>query len=463
MDSHLLAKFNQSHLLTFVDELGPTARQELSDQIAEVDLELIDRLIRNADQAVDWEALAGKAEPPPAIRLDDPSPRITRQDAAEAGIAALRAGRVGMILVAGGQGTRLGFAPPKGLFPIGPVSNRTLFQMHSDRLLAMMKRFDASLPMYIMTSPATDEETRRYFAEHDGCGLTDEQLHIFCQGTMPAVDSQSGKILLASKSSLALSPDGHGGLVSAFAQHGCLEDARSRGIDYLYYAQVDNPLAQLCDAELVGYHILARSQMTTQVVRKRFATERVGNVVSIDGKVQIIEYSDLPESAATQTLADGSLKLWAGNIAVHVFDTDFLASVVESADGLPFHRALKKVSFVDDTGVMIDPGQPNAIKFERFIFDLLPMAERAIVIEGDASQVFAPVKNANGAETDTPWHAQQALRSLHHRWLHDAGAAVANDVTVEIHPDWALDADEVRSKLSQFSEPVRFEADTLLR
>lgn len=463
MDRSQLIQYDQTHLLQTMDELSPAARQSLERQLEQVDFALIDRLVRGADETVDWGEIAARAEPPPAAKLDDPSPQIDPQAARARGEQALRAGGVGMILVAGGQGTRLGFDPPKGLFPIGPISHRTLFQMHCDHLLAMMRRYETSLPMYIMTSPATDAETRQYFEEHGRLGLAADQLRIFCQGTMPAVDAETGKILLAAKDSLALSPDGHGGLVNALERHGCLEEARQRGIDYFYYAQVDNPLAQLCDPELIGYHILANSQLTTQVVKKRFATERVGNVVAVDGKVQIIEYSDLPDAAAEQTLPDGSLKLWAGNIAVHVFDRSFLSSVVQSADGLPFHRAHKKVPHINADGQVVDPEEPNAIKFERFVFDLLPIAERAFVVEGDAAEIFAPVKNANGAKTDTPETAKQAISSLHRSWLEAAGATFADGVTVEIHPAWALDAEEVRAALAELPEKPRFEADTFLR
>ncbi len=475
MEPTQLERLGQGHLLRFWDELNPESQKKLLSQLNEVDFEMMRSLVDQSEDAVDWEALSQQAGAPPAARLDDTSPKFASADAVRAGEEALRAGKVGMILVAGGQGTRLGFEPPKGMFPIGPVSGRTLFQMHCDRLLAMMKRYRTSLPMYIMTSPATDEETRRYFAANDRCGLAEDQLIIFCQGTMPAVDAASGRLLLATKDELALSPDGHGGLVAAFAKHGCLADAQRRGIEYLYYAQVDNPLAQLCDPEFIGYHILSQSQLTTQVVKKRFATERVGNVVEIDGRVQIIEYSDLPESAAVQTDAEGNLKLWAGNIAVHVFDVGFLQQVVESASGLPFHRAHKKVPYIDDSGKLVEPTAPNAIKFERFVFDLLPMAERAFVVEGDPAKIFAPVKNANGAEFDTPEHSQRAISDLHRSWLEQAGARVAPDVVVEIHPAWAMNAAEVKEQLQQLpafagkkpdspaADTVEFVSDTFLR
>jgi UDP-N-acetylglucosamine/UDP-N-acetylgalactosamine diphosphorylase len=259
---------------------------------------------------------------------------------------------------------------------------------------------------------------------------------------MPAIDAQSGKLLLESRDSLALSPDGHGGTVAALHNSGALATMRQQGITQLFYAQVDNPLVRLCDPYLIGHHLMAGSEMTTLVVRKRFATEKVGNVVLVDGRVQIIEYSDLPLAAAEQTDDDGNLRLWAGNIAVHILDVAFLERMAQQPSQLPFHRALKKVPHLDDFGNLIDPANPNAIKFERFIFDLLPQAENAFVVEGIASEVFAPVKNANGSPTDTPDAARQQICTLHRNWLRSAGLVIADEVPVEINPRIALDAAE---------------------
>lgn len=455
-----LQEFGQQHLLKFAGQLTDEQLRQLEQQIEAIDFEQLARLTQGDEAEIDWAALAAKADQPRAVRLNRPASQSPAADAIKTGAAALAAGKVGMILVAGGQGTRLGFDLPKGMFPIGPISGRTLFQMHCDRLLAVMKTYGVEIPMYIMTSPATDAATRAYFADSDRCGLPEHLLHIFCQGTMPAVDDTTGKILLSSPHEIAVSPDGHGGLVAALSKRGCIADAKQRGIEYFFYAQVDNPLAQLCDPELIGHHIVAKSQMTTQVVAKRFPTEKVGNVVTIDGKANIIEYSDLPEEAAKLTQPDGSLKFWAGNIAIHVFDLAFLEAVVDDASGLPFHRAHKPVPFVDEAGKTCKPDSANAIKFERFIFDLLPLATNAIVVEGDASQVFAPVKNADGGEVDTPALSKKALRELHHSWLAAAGANVPDGISVEIHPCWAIDADEVAAKISSH---IKFEADTFLR
>jgi UDP-N-acetylglucosamine/UDP-N-acetylgalactosamine diphosphorylase len=455
-----LKKFGQEHLLRHMAKLERDERTLLEAQLATIDFSQLQRLVAGEETGPNWAELAARAEPPPAIRLNDPQPKFSLDDAQAAGEKAIRDGKLATIIVAGGQGTRLGFEHPKGMFPIGPLSGRTLFQMLADRLLAVMKRYGVSIPMYIMTSPATDAETRQYFADNQRCGLAEDQLVIFCQGTMPAVEAGSGKLLLETRSSLALSPDGHGGLVSALNKSGCLADAAQRGVEHFFYAQVDNPLVQLCDPALIGYHGLSASQVTTQVVRKRFAKEKVGNVVGLDGKVQIIEYSDLPDSAAEQTLNDGSLKLWAGNIAVHLFERKFLQAVVENTESLAFHRAHKAVPHLNEALQLVQPEKPNAIKFERFVFDLLPLAVRSIVVEGNAADVFAPVKNADGAAVDTPEQSKAALCGLHRSWLESAGATIMPEVKVEIHPAWALDAAEVRKKVGN---ECKISADTFFR
>lgn len=444
-----LLQFDQLHLINFWDSLSASEKETLLEQIRHIDFAMMQRLAVGADDAPDWACLAAKAEPPPAIRLKDGAAGFNSATARGVGEEALRNKRVAMILAAGGQGTRLGFDHPKGLFPIAPISRRTLFEMHVDRLRAVGQRYGVKIPLLIMTSPATDMETRNYFLRNRNFGLSQEELTIFCQGSMPAVDALTGKILLAAKGEVALSPDGHGGLLAALDKHGLLNNAAHQGIDYFFYAQVDNPMVPAADAALLGYHILARSEMTTQVVQKRFALEKVGNVVAIDGKVQIIEYSDLPSKYAEQTNADGSLKLWAGNIAVHIFDVGFLRRVSQHAGALPFHRAHKPVPCLDPSGKILHPTGANAIKFERFIFDLLPLADRAIVVEGDAREVFAPVKNADGAATDTPAATQAALIALHSEWLKSAGCTIAPGVKVEIHPAWALDVTEVQFKVNK--------------
>ncbi|MFW6169671.1 MAG: UTP--glucose-1-phosphate uridylyltransferase [Planctomycetota bacterium] len=436
----------QEHVLRFADELSPEARQRLENQVRQLDLDLLAKLGREEVDVPDWEALARRSTPPPAFRLDDSNSDVTPEQARRRGEQALREGKVAAILVAGGQGSRLGFDHPKGMFPIGPVSGHSLFQILIERVLATARRYQASVPLFVMTSPATHDETVAYLDANDRFGMSTEDLIIFCQGTMPAVDANTGGILLSDTDSLALAPDGHGGMLAALHNSGALDEARERGIEVFSYGQIDNPLVQICQPELVGYHLLADSEMTTQVIEKQDPLDKVGNVVMVDGQMRIIEYSDLPEDVANMRNPDGSLWIWAGSIAVHVFDRAFLERMAGQADALPFHQAVKKVTYVDESGNRQRPEQPNAIKFERFIFDLLPWASNAIVVEGNPCEVFAPVKNADEADVDTPTTARNAMIQLHAKWLRLAGATVLESVAVEISPLWALDEQQVRER-----------------
>lgn len=447
----------QQHLVQFIDELNEAERRQLEEQISQIDLALIQSLGQQAEDRGQWADMARRCSPPSAVRLQDQPPRFSQAAAPARGEEALRAGQVAAILVAGGQGTRLGFDHPKGMFPIGPVSDHTIFQILIERIRATSQRYGAAIPLFLMTSPATHHETIEFLNEHDRFGLPADDLFVFCQGTMPAVSEADGKLLLASKSSLALAPDGHGGMLAALARSGALDSAAERGIEHFSYGQIDNPLVQLCEPTLVGYHLLAESELTSQVVEKTEPLEKVGNVVMVDGKMRIIEYSDLPEDVANWRNEDGSLTVWAGSIAVHVFALSFLQRMQSNPNALPFHLASKKVPFVDEAGVLQSPDQPNAIKFERFIFDLLPWAENAIVVEGDKSKVFAPLKNASGAATDTPEFVKNAMVQVHSEWLRSAGVQVREGVPVEISPLWALDADQVKQRVT---EPQTIEQPT---
>lgn len=441
--------FQQEQLLRFWDQLDSDSQAQLAAQIESVDFAELSQLIDGKSSETDFAAMAARAELPPAVAADGSGADWTVEQARAKGEEALRTGKIATLVVAGGQGTRLGFDLPKGMFPAGPISERTLFQIFADRLIATGVRYGVKIPMYLMTSEATDAVTREYFESNDYLGLDPDQVIIFKQGTMPAVDAGTGKVLLSEKDSLALSPDGHGGTLRALDRNGCLDKMKADGNSHLFYWQVDNPLITLCDPVFIGHHLIAESELTSQVIRKRYPTEKVGNIVQVDGRTQVIEYSDLPDTAAEMKDAQGGIKLWAGSIAVHLFDVDFLIREKDSDTALPFHRASKKVPFVDDSGNHVQPDSPNATKFEKFIFDLLPAASRTIIVEVEPPKAFAPIKNADGAETDTPKLARQAISDLHRGWLISAGADVAEGVTVEINARFALDAHELAERIPE--------------
>jgi UDP-N-acetylglucosamine/UDP-N-acetylgalactosamine diphosphorylase len=485
--STLLAQHGQEHLLTFWPELSGAQREQLVADLRSVDFDLVASLFRHGETVQDWAALAGRAESPPAVRLASTPAAAGRiairptNDARRANDAGAEAiPHVAVLLVAGGQGTRLGFDHPKGMYPIGPLSGKSLFQILFEKILATGRRHGVRIPVFVMTSPATHDETAAYLEQHQRFGLAAHDVMLFCQGTMPAVDAATGRLLLAEKHRLALSPDGTGGIVAAMQRHGVLTRMRQRGVRHVFYMQVDNPLVSVCDPEFVGEHLLAGSEMSTQVVSKHSPLEPLGNVVSIDGKLHILEYSDLSRAArqhpeiAERRQPDGTSIFWAGNLGIHVIESAFLERVAESSGFrvqgseatsprlagsitslnpepfhlIPFHIAKKKVPHIDlATGQAVSPARENAIKFERFVFDMLPAAEPAIVVEVDRRLHFAPLKNAHGAAKDTPEAVQAQMIDVHRQWLRDAGARLGENVRIEISPLWALDAAQACDRL----------------
>ncbi len=465
-----LAEHHQSHVLAHWDELAAAEQEALAGQLEAIDLEELAALYAGEIDQPDWHETARRAEPPVAMRLADRQAGkggglgVTPDKAIELGTAALNEGKVGVLLVAGGQGSRLGFDKPKGMYPIGPVSDATLFQIHLEKAVALAKRHGVGVPVYLMTSPVTHEDTIEFLTANDNFGLADDDLFIFCQGTMPAVDAATGKLLLAEKGCLFLSPDGHGGTIAALATfkrncEGAIDHMKRRGVEHLYYLQVDNPMVPIGDAELVGYHLGTNSELTSVAVAKETPQEKLGNFVMVDGKLCVIEYSDFPDEVAAATNADG-LKFWAGSIAVHVFGVAFLERMLSMKDALPFHIANKKVPHLGENGERVEPTENNALKFERFIFDLLPQAERPIVVEYAEETIFAPLKNAPGAPKDTPEYVQRFLVDQYRRWLAAAGIEAPTNEPIEISPLWALDAAGVAERAG---EGVAIEGATYLR
>ena len=451
MENHLISllkPFGQEHLLRFRAELDERQRSQLDGQIRNVDFRLIAELYRNRDHVIDLAPFE-RAKAPPAYKfgeLSDGNPdysapkKIEKAEAVRFGQNALADGTCAVMIVAGGQGTRLGFHHPKGMYPIGPVSGATLFQIHFEKIVALTRKYGVGIPLCVMTSPATHDETVEFLETNGWFGITPENRLLFCQGTTPAVSMLDGKVLLADKGNLALSPDGHGGMLAAInkphndSSQSVLDQLQERGIKNLFYFQVDNPFVDICSPEFLGYHLASGSEMTSQVIRKREPTDRVGNVVELDGKLHVLEYSDIPENLANRRFPDGSLQIWAGSIAVHLFDPGFLRRVSPIASALPFHIAKKKVPHIDDNGQTVVPREPNAIKFERFIFDLMPSAENAVVVEVDIPNNYGPLKNAPGSASDSPETVKTQLSEMYRRWLSRAGIRVAHGAAVEISP-----------------------------
>jgi UDP-N-acetylglucosamine/UDP-N-acetylgalactosamine diphosphorylase len=440
----------QAHLLTWWPELSSFERQRLLEQIDSIDFALLQRLVQTMLRSRE-SSRPGPLEPAPIIALPSSAREVEeRQAARELGEAVLGRGRVAALVAAGGQGTRLGFSGPKGAFPIGPISGKPLFSLFAERILAARRRYGVSVPWYVMTSPATDAETKSFFEKRGFFGLPQHDVVFFQQGTLPAMD-RDGRILMAGKAEIAMSPDGHGGTLKALDRSGCLDDLEQRGIEEVSYFQVDNVLVKPLDPVFIGCHCRAGAEMSSKVVRKAYPEEKVGVLGMRNGKLSVIEYSDLGWEDMRAIGPDGELKYWAGSIAVHMIQVAFLRRLKEEKIELPFHRAEKKVPCIDPHGRPIEPDEPNGIKFESFIFDALGHVRTSVAFEVLRREEFSPVKNAHGV--DSPETARRDLMELFASWLEDAGVAVPRNqegslgVRIEISPLVALDREEALAKI----------------
>jgi len=444
-----LEEHGQDHVLRGWDRLSDDERRGLLEQVRAIDLEEVKRLYEQRDRAFSLPA-PELITPIPVVRPADESHPLPRE-AGRLGEEALRQGQVAALVVAGGQGSRLGFEHPKGMFPIGPVTNKSLFQIHAEKLLALRRRYGKAVPFLIMTSPDNDAETRGFFREHGYFGLPAHEVFFFSQGTMPAVDLATGRLLLEKPGRIFTSPNGHGGSLTALAESGLLDRLRHRGIRQVFYFQVDNPLVKVADPLFLGCHRAARAEVSSKVVPKKDPEDKLGNMVLIDGRCAMIEYSDLPRGMAAQRDEHGRLRFWAGSPAIHIFEVNFLARVTRGDEHIPFHVARKKVPHIDQSGAAVEPDKPNALKFEMFVFDVLPRADRWTVVETSRREEFEPLKNATGP--DSPASVRQAISNLAGDWLQGAGVAVPRladgnvAVPLEISPLFAVDAAELAAKM----------------
>lgn len=416
----------QGHLFRFLNELNEAELLEFVGQLSRVNLDEVDYLAQTlvrdgGGQTLDVNAIK------PAPYLVHPAHGGNSKEwgeAHQAGEAALRAGKVAAFTVAGGQGTRLGFDAPKGTFPTTPIRKASLFQVFAEKIRFAEQEYQVTIPWVLMTSRINDQPTRDFFRENQYFGLKEEQVFFAIQGMMPAVDF-NGKLILASKGELALNPDGHGGSFRCLHQSGAIRFLRERGVELLSYFQVDNPLVQCIDPAFIGLHLLNKSQMSSKTVEKAYPEEKLGHFCTRANHLEVVEYSDMPVELTKLQREDGKLLFGAGSIAIHILDLDFTANVGEEKEAhyrLPYHRADKKIPYIDANGQLVKPEQPNGIKFERFLFDALPFARDPLVVETLREEDFSPVKNAEGV--DSPATCQRDISRQAARWLTQAGVDV---------------------------------------
>ncbi|XP_019228836.1 PREDICTED: UDP-N-acetylglucosamine diphosphorylase 1-like [Nicotiana attenuata] len=438
-----LKDYGQEDVFSLWDELSPDEKDLLVKDIENIDLPRIDRIIRCSFHSQGLPAAAIEPVPESCVSTVEERTMEEREKWWKMGMKAMAEGKFAVLLLSGGQGTRLGSSDPKGCFNIGLPSGKSLFQLQAERILCIQRLAAITanegagivpIQWYIMTSPFTDEATRKYFESHKYFGLEAEQVTFFQQGTIPCV-SKDGRFIMETPYRVAKSPDGNGGVYTALKYSRLLEDMNSRGIKYVDCYGVDNALVRVADPTFLGYFIDKGVSAAAKVVRKAYPQEKVGVFVrrGKGGPLAVVEYSELdPSLCSAVNQETGRLRFCWSNVCLHMFSLDFLNQV---ANGLEkdsiYHLAEKKIPSIH--------GHTMGYKLEQFIFDAFPYTPSTALFEVVREEEFAPVKNANGANFDTPDSARLLVLRLHTRWVVAAGGFLTHSVPlyatgVEVSP-----------------------------
>nr|XP_023024177.1 UDP-N-acetylhexosamine pyrophosphorylase-like [Leptinotarsa decemlineata]XP_023024178.1 UDP-N-acetylhexosamine pyrophosphorylase-like [Leptinotarsa decemlineata]XP_023024179.1 UDP-N-acetylhexosamine pyrophosphorylase-like [Leptinotarsa decemlineata] len=438
-----LVNSKQEHLLQHWGKLTSEERECFLQQLSAIDFEYMNEIFWNATnfRHETPKKLDTRMSPIPSARYEV-ADRVSRAVLAEyrtIGLKEISEDHVAVILLAGGQGTRLGVTYPKGMFPIDIPSGKTLFQLQAERIRRVIELAEeetgrqGKICWYIMTSAATHESTANYLEKHEYFGIHKEDVVLFQQASLPCF-TFSGKIILEKKDSIALAPDGNGGIYEAMQKHKIVADMQRRGVKYVHVYSVDNILVKVADPEFIGYCVKKEADCGVKVIPKRIPNEPVGVVCEVDGVFQVVEYSEISEVTASQRNRLGELVFNAGNICNHLFTTDFLENMSEvNADELDLHVAQKKIPFIGDNLEIIRPTDPNGIKIEKFIFDAFKFSLNFVVWEVPRCTDFSPLKNCDNTSRDCPATCRRDLLKLHKRYVQRAGGVVVCD-ELEISP-----------------------------
>uniref|UniRef100_A0A7R9V7G0 UDP-N-acetylglucosamine diphosphorylase n=1 Tax=Chlamydomonas euryale TaxID=1486919 RepID=A0A7R9V7G0_9CHLO len=432
------AATGQGHIFDSWGSLDEAQRSELLDDVKAANLGYLSVAFK-ASMEADGRPVDADATPLQTVLSLTDATCEQRTEWRRTGLEMIAQGRAAVLLLAGGQGTRLGSSAPKGCYDVGLPSGMSLFQIQAERLKKVQLLAAAAagpqavvkpLQWYIMTSRFTHEETLAHFEAAGFFGLSRDQVHFFQQGFLPCL-TEEGKIIMETDSRIAKAPDGNGGVYMALHRSGCLAHMEACGVECVDVYCVDNILARVADPLFFGYCSSSGAQVGAKAVAKAHPGERVGVFASRAGALSVLEYSELDASVAgaPDPARPGRLLYNWANICMHCFSVGWLRGVADAlAAGSAYHVARKKIPSKD--------GPVSGIKLERFIFDPFPLADagKVVVMEVERAAEFAPVKNAPGSQSDSPDTARAAVLALHRRWVEAAGGAVVGDGGLEIAP-----------------------------
>lgn len=430
----------QGHIFQFLDQLSETEKNDFFAQLEKFDISETMKRINSAlkpQQKVDTSAIEPDIQPVKTSRVEEDE-KIKQWT--DSGLDMYANGQVALLVMAGGQGTRLGTLFPKGTFEVGLLSEKSLFQLQAEKILRLQQLiFErrgvlTKIPWYIMLSKAVEADTRKFYLTHKYFGLDEGQIIFFVQGELPCVDFE-GKILLDEKGKIATAPNGNGGIFSAMKEQGIIADMVKRGIKIIASYIVDNILCKIGDPNLVGFTALNNLEIAVKVCPKAYPEEKVGVVAMKNNIYTVLEYSEIDESHRNARGTDGNLVFNASHTVISNFDLGFLKNFCENNLGsLSYHLARKAIPFVDKNGNKVYPKEVNGTKFELFSFDVFESASKLSAIEIKRCEEFSPLKNSNESKVDSPDTCRNDLSNLHKSWVTNAGGKLEGDGLCEISP-----------------------------
>ena len=391
---NILKIYNQEHIINLLNKLDEQKKRELVDQISKIDFHQIMELYDNTKKKI--EIKENKIE---AIEYLDKE-KLTEEQRKEfetLGESAIRNGEYAVVTMAGGQGTRLGHSGPKGTFRLDVYGKgKYLFEILSENLKEANKKYNTTIPWYIMTSKDNNDETLAFLEKNNYFGYPKDNVTLFKQGELPLIDEQ-GKLLMNKDMKIKEGSDGNGGVFSSLRTTGMLSDMKERNIKWIFIGGVDNVILKMADVTLLGMAIKKGVQIASKSVVKANPHEKVGVFCRMNGHPKVIEYSELPEKMAEEVDENGELRYGESHIMCNLFSIDAIEKV--SKETLMYHSAFKKNSYIDENGREVVPEAPNSYKFESFIFDSFEFFDDIAILRGKREDDFAPVKNKEGVDS----------------------------------------------------------------
>lgn len=421
----------QGHVFQYVDQASADEKSAFLEQLDGIKVEEIADLLKATREETSKED-TGVIKP-----FTGPIGRTSDKECVEesytTGMKAIQEGKVAALVLAGGQGTRLGFDGPKGMYDVGLPSGKTLFQLMAERIVKLTQLAEGdsvTIPFYIMTSPINHRQTVEFWESKNYFGLGKDNVIFFQQGMLPCM-KDDGKIILEAAACVAMAPDGNGGIYPSLQQSGALDGMVAKGIKYVHVFSIDNALVRPADPVFIGYCVDQNADCGNKVVWKAGAHEKVGVVATKDDKPCIVEYSEITKEMAEATDDQGRLQFGAGNICNHFYTVDFIKDKVIPNMGNMYHIARKKIKSFDGKET-VSPTENSGIKLETFIFDVFSLSERHAVLDVERASEFGPVKNKPGSPSDSPDTARALLSAQAKKWAKDAGAKLSNEEAEDI-------------------------------